>query len=199
MITAVDQASALVAEELDRLERQHAVGPVAVGHDLLVSGQGTERGPELAQRYRARARDVAGHVLRLVPQVQNGDLARPDPREQLPPVHRGHLPAPAEVLPGHLAHLGQPALGQVSERHEEGGHGLLGQPVVHVLSLLARLDQPGLPQHPQMGARVLDGELGQPGELLDRLLAVTQELHQLEPLRAGDGLAGAADMAPPPR
>jgi hypothetical protein len=71
---------------------------------------------------------------------------------------------------------------------------LVGQPVVDVGPLAPRLDEACLAERAEVRARVLDGGFRLLGERLDGLLALAQEVEQLEPRRAGDGVAKPGEL-----
>ena len=81
------------------------------------------------------------------------------------------------------------------ERPEEPEHLLIGQPVEHRGPLPPGLDQPGLAQHPQVGARVLDRGGDRLRQGLDPLFALAQQVEQLDAPGAGDRVADPLELA----
>jgi hypothetical protein len=85
-------------------------------------------------------------------------------------------------------------VGHRLERAQET-HGLVvGQPIEDEGALAPRGDQVCVEKHAQMGAGVLDGHLDLVGDVLDGALALGEEVEQLEPLRAGEGVADPGEV-----
>jgi hypothetical protein len=63
------------------------------------------------------------------------------------------------------------------------------------LTVPARLDQPSLTQHAQVGARVLERGGRLLGQLLDRLFTLAQEVQQLQSLRGRDGMTQPGELS----
>jgi hypothetical protein len=121
--------------------------------------------------------------------IEHGHVALTQPPPELGRFHRLESVAVVQIGARHLLDLEElpPAefLELAQQPHDRG----IGQPVVDELRRLAAVDEPGRVQGRQMGARVGDGEGGLAGEDLDRLLALGQQVEQLQPLGAGDRLS----------
>lgn len=93
-----------------------------------------------------------------------------------------------QVRHGYLPNLGVAASPQSLECKEECGHAVVGKTVPDVRAVAPSLDQACLPQGAQVSARVLNGRGGLTGELFPGLLALAQEIQQLESLGTRDRL-----------
>ena len=76
----------------------------------------------------------------------------------------------------------------------EARHVGVGQTVIDVGPLTSRFHEPSLPEHAQMCARVLDGRRRLIGQQLDRLLALGQEIEELDALRARQRVSDAGKL-----
>ena len=71
----------------------------------------------------------------------------------------------------------------------------VGKPVVDVEAPLAALDETGLAQPLKVLRCVGDGEPDLAGQRLDGPIPLRQEFEKLEPMRAGERLADAGELA----
>src|SRR6266511_578199 len=194
---AVDQPAggeALGPQPLDRLGGEHAVGAAAVGDDPGPLRQPRQGSLQLVQRDRQRARDVPGDKLLRRAHVEDHHVAAGGALHQLGAADRLQGVAGHEVVLDDPVHLRQAGPGQVPQRGDEAGDLLAGQPVVHPGGLLAGLHQAGVAQHLQVRRGVGHPHPGRPGEGLDGVLALGEQLQQLDPLGAGDRLVGAGEL-----
>ena len=102
--------------------------------------------------------------------------------------------AALKVRIGDLPDLGVAVAAEGLEGEEECGHGFVSKAVPDVRAVAAGLDQPSLPEGAQVSTRILDRGRGLLGELFDGLLALAQEIEQLESLGARDRLADPGEM-----
>ncbi len=144
------------AQQLDRLQRQDAVGSAAVGHDLPAVRQLGQARLELAQRQRNGPRDVAGPVLLGRPDVDHGDAAASHALEQLLAIHCLEAVPPLQEAAHDLIDVGEPLLREDAHVAEEGADRWIGDPADHALAVLAALDQAGAAQDLQVAGRVRD-------------------------------------------
>src|SRR5579859_5376791 len=135
---------------------------------------------------------VAGRVFVGWTHVEDDDLARGGPAKQL--VAGDLLDAAAQVgVPGR-AHLGEQRRGGIADPREQPGYVVAGQRVEDAGALLARGDQPRLVKYLQVGRAAAQAQASLAGEILHAALALREQVHQLQPLRAGQRLADAGEL-----
>jgi hypothetical protein len=184
---------ALGAQQLDRLDGHHAVGPAAVGDDLAALRQLLEAGLELADGDGERpgmwpARNSS--TGRTSSTVTSPRLTRRESSSLRPPARRAAL----EVGAGDLLDLGEARLGEAAQRDEEPAHLVVGEAVLDVEALLLGLDEPRRPEHLQVLRGVGHRDGGLLGERLDGARALAQQVEQLDALGRRGGLPDAGEL-----
>ena len=102
--------------------------------------------------------------------------------------------AALEVRLGDLPDLGVAVAAESLEGEEECGHGFVSKAVPDVRAVAPGLDEPRLPERAQVSTRILDRGRGLLGELFNGLLALAQEIQQLESLGARDRVADPGEL-----
>jgi hypothetical protein len=188
------RAEALPSQEIDRVERHHAVRAAAIRHDVAAFLQLAEAFPEVGERHGDRARYVSREVLLTGTDVDEGDLAGADTPHELVVANRLKRTAFFEVLARHLLDLGQPRFRQASQLEKELAHVRVREPVRDVQARLLGLDQMGASEHLQVVRSRRDTLAGLVGERFDRPVSLGQEIEELETVWARCGLADARDI-----
>ena len=150
--------------------------------------------PEFCERHGDRARNVSRHVLLTRTDVDERDLAGPDTPHEFVVAHRLQRAALLQVLARDVLDFRQPGLRQASQGEKELADVWVRQPIRHVQAGLLGLDQTRASEHLQMVRGRRDALAGLVGERFDGPRPLRQEVEELEPARAGRGLADARDL-----
>jgi len=188
------RAVAMFPQRRYGIEGIDAIRAAAVRDHFAAPGQFLEASLHLGHGHGDGAGNMAGIVFLAWANVDDGRRTVPEPTPQLRQRDRLERVMVVQEESGHLLDLGEARVAEGLKGPQESLHLHIGQPVEDVRALLARLDQPGLAQHAQMGARVLDGGVRVPGEALDRLLSLTEEIEEFDALGAGEGVADAGEL-----
>src|SRR5262252_2234964 len=129
-----------LAQHLDRLRSEHAVGAPAVGDDLRAARELRDPPTELAQRDGERAGDVAGGELLSRPDVDYQRLGIFQPAHQLFRSERHQVVARLEVVACDLLDLRQAVTREHTEGGEEARDAVVREPVDHLAALTAAFD-----------------------------------------------------------
>jgi hypothetical protein len=194
---ALDEPAGTVpalAQELDCRDGQDAVRAAAVGHDLLAFGKLAEAVRQLGHGHRKSTRDVPGGKLVHRPHVDERHIAC----DQAAPKFFGRdglecVPA-LKVRVGDLPDLGVAVATQGLEGEKECGHGFVSKAVPDVRAIAPGLDEARLPERAEVSTRILDCGRGLLGELFNGLLALAQEIQQLESLGARDRVTDPGEL-----
>ena len=181
-------------QQLDGLDRHHAVRTATVGHHVTVLRYLLQSFRQFRNGDRAGPRDVPRLVLLDRTNVEHRDLAAAHAAHQL--VARDGLErAPSlEVLARHALDFGEPRPGQRSQRDEEVCDLLVREPVLHIEALLPGVDQACGAQDLQVLRRVADRDAGEAGQHLDGAWPLGKQVEQLQPLRGRGRLADPGDL-----
>src|SRR5439155_15147140 len=123
------------------------------------------------------------------------NIARAGALDKLVHPHRLCAAAVAEVIAHQPLQLGEPALGHAAQRPAQLEDRRVGEPIADKEALLAALDQPSLAQRLQMLRGIGQRDPDLVGERLGAALALGEQLEQLEPVRAGQGLPDAGELS----
>jgi hypothetical protein len=85
-------------------------------------------------------------------------------------------------------------LGHLAQRNAKLGDIGAAEPVDHALAVALHLHESRFLQRLQVGTGQLDVDTDLAGDGLDSLLALRQHFQNLQPLRAGQGLADPGDL-----
>ena len=180
--TASAAASALA------VRRVHAVGPPAVGDHLDARRQGTQVAAQLGDGRRARPPDMPGLVLCRRPDVEHHDLAALEPGRQLLPADDLDAVPLAQVGASQLLKPGYVRGRHVPHRRAQLVHPVAGQPVEDTRPVAACRKQPRPGHRPQVMRGVGDALADLGGDLLNRPLTLGEQISDLGPASAGEGL-----------
>ena len=180
-----------LAKQMHRLEREDAIGTTTIGDDLAVVRKFPEASLQFCERHVACARQVSGLVFVLRPHVEERDGVVAQAPQQLVAADRLQGIEPLKIAADHFAGLGDTMLGQVLDGRDGFHDRRIRQPVDDVLPLATGGHQAKAPKLLQMLGDIGEGKAGALGKDLDRALALTQMLQQLEsvlmPERTRDG------------
>jgi len=188
------RAEALPAQEIDRIERHHAVGPAAIRHDVAAFLQRAQAFPEVCERHGHRTRKVRRHVLLARPDIDECDLAGADTPHEFVIAHRLQRTAFFQILARDVLGFCQPGLRQASQLEKQRTDVRVCKPTCHVQARLVCLDQTRASEHLQMVRGRCDTLTGLIGERFDRPGSLGEEIEELETVRACRGLANPRDL-----
>jgi hypothetical protein len=123
---------------------------------------------------------VAGLVLPFGTHVNQRDVSLPYAAPQILEAHRLQIVATVDVGSRDSLYLRQAAPGDSLELSQKPEDVHTSETVVDVGTIATGLDQPGLPKDAEVSAGVLDGCVGLLGQLLDRLLPLTEQVEELD-------------------
>ena len=137
---------------------------------------------------------MAGFELLPGPHVDDDDCSLPGLLEDNVSVDADQLGAGGhQRAKGHLQ-LEQTLLRGGSQAHPQLSHAWVEKAVDHILAVFAAAHEPSCPKLLEVRAGKLHADVGLLRQCLHTLLALAQELDKLQPLRARQGFADAADL-----
>ena len=184
----------MATEESDPAGGHDAIRPPAVSNDLGRRRQERELVLEVLERDRDRTRDVAGLVLVAGAQVEQHDIAGPGAADELVATDRLELVGRPEESADHLLDLGQAVVGDPSKRRQQLEHVVAREAVEDPRPLAPRLDEPCLAERLEMRGRQGHAHVGLAGQGLDAVLALRQQVEELDPPGAGEGLPDPGEL-----
>ena len=193
MLHAVS-AETLSSQEVDRIERHHAVRAAAVRDDVAPFLQLAHALRQVSEREGNRAGNVPRHVLLTRPNVDQRDLAGANPPYQFVVVDRLQRAALVEVLARDLLDFGQPRLRQVPQVEKERAH-LAGPPAgTSRRGRPSGVDETCASEDLQMVRGRGHALAGLLGERFDGPRALREEVEELEPAGTRGRLPDAGDL-----
>lgn len=184
----------MAPEEGNPAGRHDAVRPAAIGDDLCPRRQEGEVLPEVLERDRDRARDMTSLVLLAWTQVEEDDVPGLGAADELVAADRLELAGCPEVRADDLLDLGQAVVGDRAQRRQQLQHVVAREAVEDPWPLAPRLDEPCLAECLEMRGSQGYARVGLAGQGLDAVLALGEEVEQLDPAGAGQGLADSGEL-----
>ena len=137
---------------------------------------------------------MAGEVLLLWPHIDHRDVALSHAPAQLLDAHRLQLVASVDVEICNLFDFGQSTPSERFEVPHKPKDVVSRETIINEGAATPGLHEPCLAQHAEVCARVFHRRCRLVGELLDRFLALTEEVEQLDALGARNGVANASEL-----
>ena len=136
---------------------------------------------------------MAGGVLGPRPDVEHQHLAALETPNELVSPDDVHAVPRAQVRAGQTLDPGHVVGRHVAKRRPQLAHSLGGERVEDTGAVAPRGNQPGAGDGPQVVGGVGDALVDLGGDVVDRALALGQEVDQLGPASAGHGLADLSE------
>jgi ubiquinone/menaquinone biosynthesis C-methylase UbiE len=137
---------------------------------------------------------MAGGVLVRRSGVENQDVLRSGPFQELAHLHRLCIGPLGEMLSDQPFEVGEATFGNRADGGAEREDRGIGKPIGDIQPFLAALNQGGLPERPKVlrSVRQRLSHLGREG--IDGAFSLGEELQYLEPVRTGQGFADSGQL-----
>ncbi len=193
-VLEVPDVIAVATQEGDPAGRRHAIRSPAVGDDLGLRRQQREVLLEIVERDGHGARDVTRLVFLPGTQIEEDDVTGSGPADELVPADRLEPIGGSEVGPDDLLNLGQAVVRHGAERRKQPVYVVTGEAVEDPGSIAPGVDQPCPAEGLEMRRGERDAHVRLGRQRLDAVLALGEQVEQLDAARAREGLADPGEL-----